>query len=1456
MATIKKESPGIEIADDAVSIMKREDSIKLSKKAVKKSKNKKSKSKSKKVEENFFKHENASVDLFLKEISSSDLQLDTDKIKTEPEKISPTKPLNFKNVNSSSTSLNFDSEEKGIGENNNSEKESSNFLQDIPAIPTSIGLEPEYPSSNVGIDDNIIIRSNSQVKGPRELIAKEPIKSVSPKKIQDKHVSILRTPNGKNKNIQELAADNSPSRKSVVIDSSPPKICEYEQQSSEDESNASLVEENIYDLNQSEELKWKALPLKKHYKPLPPINKTSADSSFVGTPLGNALSPDKRSIADIDSDTSSECSRVNDLDITTEEVALLSKKLTLEEKLNAVLDNCKNDLDLDYDHDRYLEDQKIKKTLRKKRSFYEDILLNDEKRVSLNQEQAYSDLSNLYVTNVRNTDSNHSLKLSLERSNSIASQASILSNERILFTNSDMGLVGAPIIMKDGVKGFDDQIVEELIREPVVFGQDVVEDRFGSLKTTDDSDDFISAEKSIIELLDTNIRKNEQKDVITEESLAKTHQKKSSTTEALSPSEVGQLLTDNFKEIISPKDVSNVESPDAVNIVKSENLNVAGDSLYQNEVSSIYNDTKSASLKLDSDKEADNDSDQKQVKISIMNEDMNTEKSAEIAQETEENEGLKNLDSNDILDSQEDDILEKDKFGTNPSLPASNQEQQEILGNSTEADIAEEFEEDKVGTAIDSNSDSSFAEISKTEFELPYPQFEEDPHYLDLSDESTLSNNSTNSYSKRKISSPASNTNTETTPQFEVLSIWQSQPEYQHIPKHQTTRCGVNVTSMTPKADNLAKRNISPKQVNLLGQRVISYTRNNGFFPMGGSGFANSSSRKNSEYVEKSEVQGLGITGDDGLTNTFQYIELEDTSADSDFGDDFKEYGIKVDPADKDEFYNSQDMFPSELSPSVLNRAVKNIWRSGTIRSVRSVHEHKNSSSSSDTVNIRTNEDYTFKNVHSTVEVQNTGAHPQQQAAVEVASFSANNYKDDGDVESTVTVLRNIDEEGFESVSNHTASPNFERIKEKDLTEDKLLGTEIKSPAHKDLEDYNGKHHYAELTKTRNDYNKLQPLHVSSKSRINSLGNQEKKAFPEFRTKPKLINGESGRLFVNIKSLKKIDLPDVKSHDAKFCIILDNGIHRIKTEYFSLGQNVPIDKEFELIVGAKLSFVLTLKSKYSKPKDQLVEVKEKEVVRSKSFFGRLFGSKQVITRTKFVTRAAEKDSWDSVMANDGSFAKCRIDFSDFEHRITGEANVFDIPLINEWRDQNKFNAFKIGTLQLGMLFIPRTSQYEILPTSIKSAYEQVEELRKQMSVYHEGYLFQEGGDCAYFKRRFFKLQGSTFIAHNDVTLKTRARINLTKVVDLIYLGKEEQGEIIKKNPKEKILKNSNSRNISDSLLLNEGFRMKFANGEIIDFGAQNQIERLEWIKVLEEVINRNHFARQPWVKTLSSKMNL
>ncbi|CAN6660937.1 hypothetical protein TRVA0_033S00100 [Trichomonascus vanleenenianus] len=407
-----------------------------------------------------------------------------------------------------------------------------------------------------------------------------------------------------------------------------------------------------------------------------------------------------------------------------------------------------------------------------------------------------------------------------------------------------------------------------------------------------------------------------------------------------------------------------------------------------------------------------------------------------------------------------------------------------------------------------------------------------------------------------------------------------------------------------------------------------------------------------------------------------------------------------------------------------------------------------------------------------------------------------------------------------------------------------------------------------------------------------------------------MSNNDRGRLFVRIISVKNINLPGVEERNAKFSLTLDNGIHCISTNYKSMKKVSMLDQEFELTVNKDLEFILTLKAKSPKielasvPAPQAAPIREPSLERNQSRhsrqlsssstassiapsitskkklgFSRLFGSPkkkatQILSKPSTpllqpspnlrgtmtptpTLRAPEtrptpprRDPWDGLIATDGSFGRAYMALSQYESEIYGRPATYEIPCYNEWERSGTGSTrrapYKIAKLQIQMMFIPRGSRTESLPASIKEA---LEEMRAygdsaNSSGPIEGYLSQLGGDCKYWRRRYFKVRGTIMTAYSENSGKARATINLGKATGII----DDKGSLTA--PVDKGRRQSAFAKQEEAFMfVDEGFRLKFANGEIIDFYADDQAAKQNWIRNLNEIITGNT-SRKPWVELI------
>ncbi|KAK6348258.1 Bud site selection protein bud4 [Orbilia javanica] len=366
---------------------------------------------------------------------------------------------------------------------------------------------------------------------------------------------------------------------------------------------------------------------------------------------------------------------------------------------------------------------------------------------------------------------------------------------------------------------------------------------------------------------------------------------------------------------------------------------------------------------------------------------------------------------------------------------------------------------------------------------------------------------------------------------------------------------------------------------------------------------------------------------------------------------------------------------------------------------------------------------------------------------------------------------------------------------------------------------------------------------------------------------------ERGRFFVKVVAVKDLQLPLPQNESSYFCMTLDNGLHCVTTSWLELGKNAPIGQEFELIVLDDLEFQLTLQTKLSPPPapitpPEVFVAPTPSPTKSKSRFGNFFGSpkkrkeqerllqqQQQLQRQQQAAvaaqrRAAPPSSWEllhNLVAKDGSFARSYVSAKDFEDKAYGRPYTIEVPCFNEWAVEvsslkGKKNVpsrkppYKIGRLEIQLLFVPRLPGMTDadLPKSMNAAIRDIREAENVVNQTYEGYLSQQGGDCPYWRRRWFKLEGSRLTAYHESTRQLRANINLAKAAKVL----DDRSTLTSQSGSKKRRKSGFAEDEEGYMFIEEGFRIRFANGECIDFYADSTKEKDGWMRVLSDTIGR------------------
>lgn len=107
------------------------------------------------------------------------------------------------------------------------------------------------------------------------------------------------------------------------------------------------------------------------------------------------------------------------------------------------------------------------------------------------------------------------------------------------------------------------------------------------------------------------------------------------------------------------------------------------------------------------------------------------------------------------------------------------------------------------------------------------------------------------------------------------------------------------------------------------------------------------------------------------------------------------------------------------------------------------------------------------------------------------------------------------------------------------------------------------------------------------------------------------------------------------------------------------------------------------------------------------------------------------------------------------------------------------------------------------------------------------------------------LDGCKFTAYHEATRQPRATINLAKASKLI----DDKSALMKKDASAKSgarRKSAFAEEEEGYMFVEEGFRIRFSNGETIDFYADSAGEKDGWMRALSEVVGKDLAKPKSW----------
>jgi hypothetical protein len=113
------------------------------------------------------------------------------------------------------------------------------------------------------------------------------------------------------------------------------------------------------------------------------------------------------------------------------------------------------------------------------------------------------------------------------------------------------------------------------------------------------------------------------------------------------------------------------------------------------------------------------------------------------------------------------------------------------------------------------------------------------------------------------------------------------------------------------------------------------------------------------------------------------------------------------------------------------------------------------------------------------------------------------------------------------------------------------------------------------------------------------------------------------------------------------------------------------------------------------------------------------------------------------------------------------------------------------------------------------------------------------------------LNGTKLTAYHEATHQPRATINLAKATKLI----DDKTALQQPSPTKTggRRKSAFAEEEEGYMFVEEGFRIRFANGEVIDFYADNTAQKDGWMKVLSETVGKDVAGGKAWTQMVLDK---
>ncbi|EJD41589.1 hypothetical protein AURDEDRAFT_186410 [Auricularia subglabra TFB-10046 SS5] len=331
-----------------------------------------------------------------------------------------------------------------------------------------------------------------------------------------------------------------------------------------------------------------------------------------------------------------------------------------------------------------------------------------------------------------------------------------------------------------------------------------------------------------------------------------------------------------------------------------------------------------------------------------------------------------------------------------------------------------------------------------------------------------------------------------------------------------------------------------------------------------------------------------------------------------------------------------------------------------------------------------------------------------------------------------------------------------------------------------------------------------------------------------------------GKVFVRVVGIKGLAVP-VPSQPTFFTCTLNNGIHFVTTPECKLAKECKVDQEFELIEHSKLEFTLTIKVRRdahlqpppaprAAPPPPVPTASHSKVSGMLAFFGGGSPKKARAGKERSGSPAPvqvppppQPEGLAKYLKSDGTLARVFVNFADIASRCDTKLFETGFKMVGA---KLGGEAVVLGELVLQVFRLPALPSVPSadLPQSLEECHRGLRHVNWHKQTYFEGTLTQIGGDCTSWRRRQFRVVGGSLVAYNDVTKKITAKIDLKHAVSV----HDDDADAAALNRR---------RDSADALFqIERSFRIKFGPGEEICFYADSELEKEQWLEVLNALV--------------------